>query len=792
MVGYDIDSKSFFVYTYNVMDDETHEFEDYSYTTAAYNDQENGVITFEVPYEEVMDTVSDRVFATDGLKVDLATGTIVDYTGTDTCVVIPEYYNAGNGDVVKITGFTKDAFAGNTDVVTVVLSDFITGIPDGAFEGCSSLAFVNGKGVTSIGSRAFAGCAALEDCGVYSKVTHLGEGAFDGADMLYVNAANRDVALAAINSGAKGLVLNLRFLENSETVLDGTSFDIPSTMDYFELNGEGRTYNGLSINSDAAETVLNKVNVAGTKYLPVKLASGKVTLNQSSISSPGMALALTADNVEVGLRGDTTVSSTTANAMLCKNVRLYETASDVVGKLVVPQRLLACGTVEGRQYLQCGDVQAIDEDTFNALLYPTVVHFDAGEGTCGESVRELTYDMPIGELPAATRDYCTFDGWYLEGTNQKVTASTILPVGQDLMLVARWIVSWATDIPDGVYSLASSTNKGYSLDLGLLGEHAGGKLKLWETNYTVAQQFKFKQNNDGSYTISHLVDGLVLDVGPQNENTSNNPSVQLSNHANSSSQKWYIERANDGYVSLRNKSNNLYMDVLNNEMTNQVPVICYPSNGTKAQKYIMTCEQFGLYDRDYTWSEAKQLCIQMGGHLATIEDAQQQSFVERILRSRAEEYRAFYWIGGYREGNDWKWVTGEHLTYNNWYPGEPNNLNGIEDRMHIYSNACSESLRMQWNDFNDDKSLSDEYKGKDCFGFIIEWEDDALVAQSDATDANGPMPQDDAVALENQTDDSIASVQDEDDAVAFGQDMGDESVLQIQDDNVIELGMRAA
>lgn len=803
VVGYDIDTKSFFVYTYSIMDDDTHEFEDYSYTTAAYNDNENGVISFEVPYDEVMDTVSDRVFATDGLKVDLKTGTIVNYTGTDTCVVIPEYYNAGNGDVVKITGFTRDAFAGRTDIVTVVLSDFITQIPDGAFEGCTSLAFVNGKGVTSIGDSAFAGCTSLEDCGVYSKITHLGTNAFDGADMLYVNAANKDVALAAIDSGSKGLVLNLRFLENNEDVLRDVAFNVPDSMDYFELNGDGRTYNGLSINSDSAETVLNKTSIAGTKYLPIRISSGKVTLNQSTISSPGVALALTAENTQVGLRGDSTVSSTTANAMVCRNVRLYETANDVVGKLVVPQKLLVCGTVDGDQYLQCGGIENIDDTTFNAILNTTMVRFDAGEGTCTESSREIRYGVAIGALPTATRSYCTFDGWYVKGTNQKVTASTILPVGQDLTLVARWIVSWVTDVADGWYSLQASTDSTYSLDVaGSYMENVsdGIAITLWHTNYCVAQMFKFTQNADGTYTIWHMLNKLVMGAGPTNQY--GNPSVILTKNTNANTAKWYIERSSDGYYFFRNKENGYYLDVCNNIIEPRADIQCHASNRSAAQKFRMRSSRFALHDVPYKWSEAKAICERIGGHLATVNNQGEQSIIESLLTSRsshAEVYKNCYWLGGYKEANAWKWVTGDELTYTNWAPGQPDIES--EDKIMMYRKTPT-SASLKWNNIHSDPIYDDDFYALSNFGFIIEWEDDALAgAQSDDTDVYGPMPQDSTITFSEPDDGMTVQSDDGDEAIALGQNLGDEPVARAQNDSAIvpdqnedvtELGNRAA
>lgn len=459
VVGYDIESKSFFVYTFSVMDDETHEFEDYSYTTAAYNDNENGVISFEVPYNEIMETVANRVYASDGLRVDLETGKIVGYTGTDTCVVIPEYFNAGNGDVVKITGFTADAFRGNKNLVTVVLSDFITEIPDNAFNGCTSLAFLKGGGVTSIGNSAFAGCASMENCGVYSEITHLGSNCFEGADHLYVGAANSEVTQAAISAGAKSLTLDLQYVEDDEKILSGTMLTVPSTIDYFELNGGSRAFDGLKIDSNAGETVLNKVTITGDSSFPVKISSEKVVLNQSNISSPGIALALTADTTELGLRGTTMVSSIGENALLSKNLNLYETADNVVGKLVVPQKALICGSIHGAELLDCNQVININQTTFDNMLNPYKLTFDANGGTCEEKNRDVYNGAAIGELPIPSRDYYTFNGWYLNGANDPVTAETVLPVGGDQTLIAGWTENpasdWvkAADLPEGAQVL---------------------------------------------------------------------------------------------------------------------------------------------------------------------------------------------------------------------------------------------------------------------------------------------------------------------------------------------------
>ena len=436
VVGYDMSTKAYFVYTYSVMDDETHEFEDYSYTTASYNDEENGVISFEVPYE-VAEYVTEVTSYSAGLKVNQTTGIITAYNGTDTCVVIPEYMNVGNGDVVKVTGISETAFKGNTSIKAVVLSDFVTEIPAHAFEGCTSLIGVTGGNVTKIGERAFSGCVEAEDVGIRKKVTVLGDHSFDGVERIIVNAANANVVNAAVNSGAKQIILCLDYLDQGAAALTGKTLNIPDGTLFFELNGYNRTYSNLSIVSNAQYTAINKTKFNNNGRIPLQIESPEVVLNQSAITSSGIGLVLASENTNVGLQDIITVTSSGPNAMIAKNLNLYEVNENVEGKLVIKNKLLVCGEITGEDYLSYTTCEKISETQFYNLLHSYKLYFDPNGGTCSETVREVANGTPIGTLPVPTRQYYTFAGWFLsDGT--KVTADTVFSSGLDVTVYAHW------------------------------------------------------------------------------------------------------------------------------------------------------------------------------------------------------------------------------------------------------------------------------------------------------------------------------------------------------------------
>lgn len=489
VVGYDMSAKSYFTYTYSVMDDKTIEFEDYSYISAEYNDHQNSVISFEVPYE-VNEYVAEITAWSEGLKVNQSTGVITGYSGTDDLVVIPEYMNVGNGDVVKITGISSDAFRGNTNIKAVSLSDFITEIPDYAFEGCSSLVGVKGSSVTEIGSYAFSGCTAIVDFGITPDVVSLGENAFADVNRLLVNAANADVAEAAIRSGAKKIVLYFGVLDDVRE-LNGMTLEIPEGTEYFEIYGGNKTFNGMTIVSDAGKTVLNKMALVGEGSIPLRISSPEVVLNQVSVSADGIALILSAEITSIGLQDIIDITSNAANTMLCKNIALYEINPTVDGKLEVSGKVLICGEIAGEAYLSHNGLEQIDADTFERMCHSSVVYFDANGGTVSPASMSVAYGQTYGDLPVPTKDYCAFTGWYTEKNGgSKVSENTIHATAADITLYAHWTQKETSDwvrafeVPDN----AQIVDRKYSYTLTSYTTSSKASMEGW-TQYDTSSEW---------------------------------------------------------------------------------------------------------------------------------------------------------------------------------------------------------------------------------------------------------------------------------------------------------------
>ncbi|MFL2493922.1 MAG: EF-hand domain-containing protein [Candidatus Thalassarchaeum sp.] len=103
---------------------------------------------------------------------------------------------------------------------------------------------------------------------------------------------------------------------------------------------------------------------------------------------------------------------------------------------------------------------------------------------------------------------------------------------------------------------------------------------------------------------------------------------------------------------------------------------------------------FVFAPEELTWNEHNHRATEMGGHLASITNAEENEQVARIAGGRS------VWVGGVRKGrgngpgaDHWYWSDGRPWTYTNWASGEPNNHGSGENRMQLYGHHSG-----LWND----------------------------------------------------------------------------------------------
>ena len=227
-------------------------------------------------------------------------GVLVGFTGEDTVITIPEFYNGR-----AITGIGSDAFRGNENITSVTLPDTVTSIADNAFAGCSSLVTFNAPSVTAIGEGAFADCSSLATFNAAS-LTVIDGGIFDGCENLQTLDLRSVTTINGTMSGCTNLTtVNLSSVKQlpDEVFMNCTQLKT-LTLSALEVVGERAFYGCISLKTVSLPlvTIIGDEAFYGcsgmTDLTSPKLASiGESAFENASVSSVNLN-----NIVEIGAR----------------------------------------------------------------------------------------------------------------------------------------------------------------------------------------------------------------------------------------------------------------------------------------------------------------------------------------------------------------------------------------------------------------------------------------------------------------------------------------------------------
>lgn len=135
--------------------------------------------------------------------------------------------------------------------------------------------------------------------------------------------------------------------------------------------------------------------------------------------------------------------------------------------------------------------------------------------------------------------------------------------------------------------------------------------------------------------------------------------------------------------------------------------------------------RYEVIKADITWEDANRVCIEKGGHLATISSKAEEDQIIAVAEQSGVER---LWIGGYttNDANNkavGHWVMGEPFEYQNWYnAGEPSRFDS-DNAEEFYLMLWKIDGRWSWNDQRNDlinSPFRTTYEGK--MGYVIEYE----------------------------------------------------------------------
>lgn len=139
-------------------------------------------------------------------------------------------------------------------------------------------------------------------------------------------------------------------------------------------------------------------------------------------------------------------------------------------------------------------------------------------------------------------------------------------------------------LSDGVYTVASAKDPSKVLDVNSASVANGGKVQLYASNSTNAQQWRVSHDSQGYVTFTNINSGKVLDV--KSGSYSNGTNVQQYTSNDSRAQKWIVVSREDGtFEILSALKANVSLDVKSGSTANKANVQIYQSNGTTAQSW---------------------------------------------------------------------------------------------------------------------------------------------------------------------------------------------------------------
>jgi hypothetical protein len=111
-----------------------------------------------------------------------------------------------------------------------------------------------------------------------------------------------------------------------------------------------------------------------------------------------------------------------------------------------------------------------------------------------------------------------------------------------------------------------------------------------------------------------------------------------------------------------------------------------------------------------TWPEAEAEAVAAGGHLITINDSVENTVMydtyKEFLLGYSGQVANGAWIGLYQPPGSsepdggWEWISGEPVTFTNWFDGEPSNDEGVENYAHF---GLMTPDPYKWNDWSHER-----------------------------------------------------------------------------------------
>ena len=141
-------------------------------------------------------------------------------------------------------------------------------------------------------------------------------------------------------------------------------------------------------------------------------------------------------------------------------------------------------------------------------------------------------------------------------------------------------------------------------------------------------------------------------------------------------------------------------------------VVIIPSPSPQLPRFTVTAANL-------SWTEAREACYQLGGHLAVVRNSEDLAQIAALAEAKG---LTRIWVGCRRVQGQLVWETEAEVDYYNWLPGEPTVWDSYDNVPEDYLMLVREGSTWYYNDNRNDPAgdYPDFYNG--VMGYACEFE----------------------------------------------------------------------
>lgn len=175
------------------------------------------------------------------------------------------------------------------------------------------------------------------------------------------------------------------------------------------------------------------------------------------------------------------------------------------------------------------------------------------------------------------------------GNGSAAQAWKLLKIGKTREELDNLAVNNQNNLKDGIYTINSSLNSTFVMDVNGGSKANFGNIQLYKNNGTAAQGWKIVHDSKGYVTFINVGSSKVIDI--KNGYSQNKQNISQYDSNNTYAQKWIILKDGDGFKIVSALNDNYVLDLSGGDVRNTSNIQLYKTNGTGSQRWY-----FGTFE----------------------------------------------------------------------------------------------------------------------------------------------------------------------------------------------------